>query len=197
MIYIVSGMPRCGTSLMMHILKTIGIEPNYDKEREEKIANPENGNPYYYEEQFAMIGRIEDINSLEDKCTKIFAFGIQQLSERLRDRQHKIIYMYRFPTDENPKTVLGTVDAFDLMVNCIYAYYNNLLIVDYNRLIDKPIAELNRIEEFLGFKFDVNDVSRVIEPGRRHRLKIRNMTRCIKNYKSSQQHSKTQVPPES
>jgi len=45
------------------------------------------------------------------------------------------------------------------------------LVVDYDRLIDNPVENLLRLKEYLEVDFDPEEVSKVIEPNRRHTVR--------------------------
>ena len=92
--YIVSGLERSGTSLMMQILKVSGIPISYDINKKEDIHNP-NG---YYELSNGKI--IDDLMKLEyreiygnkGKFIKVTAYGIKYLP---KDCKFEVIFMDR------------------------------------------------------------------------------------------------------
>jgi len=206
MIYIVSGNPRSGTSLMMHILKTIGIPPYYCEKREtillrRKIklihSNLLHSNPYYYEDSKCLQGKIEDLSVLDGHCVKIFVRGLFK-NKKFNIENCKPIYMYRYNNigqrsrnfkkkkelDKETRKEFP-IDNFqecrisDFLVEFIYRF--NGLIVEYDRLIEQPIENLERIKEYIGKEFDVNEVSKVIEPERRHRVRPDRIFKRVRN----------------
>jgi len=94
--YIVSGLERSGTSLMMQILEAGGIPVAYDDLRKADKNNPKG---YYELENGKIIDKLKkkefQINKYRGKFIKITAYGLQFLPKGNYD----IIYMIR-NTDE-------------------------------------------------------------------------------------------------
>ncbi len=91
-IYVVSGLPRSGTSMMMRMLEAGGIAPFTDGDRVADIDNPEG----YYEFE-----RVKDLETDPDrswvrdargKALKVISFLIRHLPP---DNAYRIIYMRR------------------------------------------------------------------------------------------------------
>jgi hypothetical protein len=91
-IYVVSGLPRSGTSMMMRMLEAGGIAPFTDGERSADIDNPEG----YYE-----FRRVMDLEQEPDKswvrgargrALKVISFLLRHLPE---DNAYRIVYMRR------------------------------------------------------------------------------------------------------
>ena len=91
-VYVVSGLPRSGTSMMMRMLEAGGIEPFSDGERTADIDNPEG----YYE-----LARVKDLEKDPDKrwvreargrALKVISFLLRHLPD---DNVYRIIYMRR------------------------------------------------------------------------------------------------------
>ena len=91
-VYVVSGLPRSGTSMMMRMLEAGGIAPFTDGERAADVDNPEG----YYE-----FGRVKDLETDPDKrwvrqargrSLKVISFLLRQLPD---DNDYRIVYMRR------------------------------------------------------------------------------------------------------
>lgn len=194
MYYIVSGLPRSGTSMMMHLHGVMGIEPYYSLKREKKLVTGHpKANPYYYEDIDILRGVIKNPSRLDNKCIKIFANGFQKLDRDVFRRDNtKIIYMYRFinmvglvtnrrglKPSQKHFFKLGELQAnfltfrgfkqIDLLVEMLYDY--NILVVEYDRLMQEPSTELNRIKNYLEIDFDIEDIASHIDINRYHRKK--------------------------
>ncbi|MBE3093590.1 MAG: nucleotide pyrophosphatase [Actinobacteria bacterium] len=90
--YIVSGLERSGTSLMMQILEAGGLPVAYDDSRKADKNNPKG---YYELENGKIIDKLRDeefqIKKYKGKFIKITAYGLQFLPKGNYD----IIYMIR------------------------------------------------------------------------------------------------------
>jgi sulfotransferase family protein len=91
-IVVVSGLPRSGTSMMMHMLEAGGVPVVSDGERAADIDNPKG----YFE-----LERIKDLESEQDKsylraargsAVKVISFLIQFLPD---DNDYRIVFMRR------------------------------------------------------------------------------------------------------
>jgi hypothetical protein len=160
--YIVSGLERSGTSLMMQILENACLNVCYDFSRKPDVHNP-NG---YYELFdgkiiYELLNEKFDEDIYDDKIIKITAYGLHMLKET----NHKVIYMIR-DLDE-------VIDSQEKMINNrIYKDRNNVydllnklnnetidllrknniqhVIIDYNAMINNPKKELRKLGDFLG-----------------------------------------------
>lgn len=89
-IIIVSGLPRCGTSMMMQMLKEGGMSVVTDNIRKADRDNPRG----YFE--FEKVKKIkEDVSWLDDCRGKAFKMVSELLYHLPENRQYKIIFMTR------------------------------------------------------------------------------------------------------
>jgi hypothetical protein len=168
--YIVSGLERSGTSLMMQILKAGKFPIGYDNNRK-----PDKNNPKGYFELYG--GRIIDklmkgevnLDNFDGMAIKVTSYGLQYLP---KDKIYKIIYMQRNykeilqsqnkmlgKKDYNPNDIevlnninmraLQTIDKNDNM---------EIIRISYNMLMGAPEVEIKRLSRFLG-----RDISSGIE----------------------------------
>ena len=87
-IKIVSGLPRSGTSLMMQMLDSGGMEVVTDNIRTADVDNPKG----YYE--FERVKKIkEDSSWLKDTRGKVFKMVSMLLYDLPSDEEYKIIFM--------------------------------------------------------------------------------------------------------
>ena len=173
--YIVSGLERSGTSLLMQVLEAGGAPVAYDKSREPDAHNPRG---YFELEGGRIINKVMKgtfkFDRYSDKFIKITAFGLKHLPEG----DYKIIFMTR-NLDEivdsqhkmyESKVPLSREDTKELLDKLLSKTKKELknrkdvkiLYVNYNRLINQPDVQLKSIKRFLG-DFDIEKAKRVID----------------------------------
>jgi hypothetical protein len=91
-VYVVSGLPRSGTSMMMRMLEAGGIAPFADGERSADIDNPEG----YYEFRRVMdLERDPDkgwVREARGRALKVISFLLRHLPD---DNAYRVVYMRR------------------------------------------------------------------------------------------------------
>jgi hypothetical protein len=171
--YIVSGLERSGTSLMMQVLVASGLETSYDDSRKADDSNP---NGYFELEGGKIINNLMKGNyPLEDyrgKFIKITAYGLQYLPEG----RYKIIYMERdmheivnsmskmagINYDNRLPQILTKLN--DYIKDMITKKDNtNSIFINYNEFIRDPNADLETICKFLNVELDINIMKSVID----------------------------------
>ena len=92
--YVVSGMKRTGTSMMMECLEKGGLEIFWDKERDKKLhlAQPRNPNLHFYELDVPETGWLP-LTPYKGKCVKLM--GTRCLGRKAAPL--KVLYMVRDP----------------------------------------------------------------------------------------------------
>jgi len=176
-ITIVSGLPRSGTSLMMQMLDSGGIEVVTDNIRTADVDNPKG----YYE--FEKVKKIKEESSwLKDARGKVFKMVSMLLYDLPSNEEYKIIFMKR-----NMKEILisqkkmlerlnresdtdddNMGELFAVHLNKIYKWLElqkniNVLYVSYNDLINNPSKEAEIVHDFLGMELDVKTMAKVID----------------------------------
>ena len=170
-IYVVSGLPRSGTSMMMRMLEAGGIAPFTDGQRSADVDNPEG----YYE-----LERVKNLETDPDKrwlreargrALKVISFLLRHLPG---DNAYRVVYMRRH-LDEvlrsqdkmldrlgNPKPG-GDLEAMkeayrnDIVAARLYARkqpFVELIEVHYSDAVADPAATARRVNEFLGGSLD-------------------------------------------
>lgn len=126
LIYVVSGLPRSGTSLMMKMLEAAGLNIFSDNER---MSDDNNPTGYYEHKAVMQLARNHEfLNGAENKVVKIVAPLLQYLPMNFR---YKIIFMTRH-LDEvllSQATMLvrtGKKQQVDLNLNLANSYSNLL-----------------------------------------------------------------------
>ncbi len=166
-VYIVSGLPRSGTSMMMRMLEAGGIEPFSDGERAADIDNPEG----YYEFE-----RVKDLEKDADKTwvreargrtLKVISFLLRHLPD---DNTYRIVYMRRhldevLRSQDKMLDRLGnaapgadleaTKEAYrnDIVAARLYARkqpFMEMIEVHYAETIADPASTARAVNRFLG-----------------------------------------------
>jgi hypothetical protein len=176
-IVVVSGLPRCGTSLMMQMLDHGGIEVITDE-----IRTPDTDNPRGYYE-FEQVKKIkEDASWLATARGKAFKMVSQLLYELPASEQYLVIFMERdaeemlisqekmlarlnrpvSPRDQIQKAFAGHLEKLREWL----ARQANMevLYVNYNELMERPDEQTARVSKFLGGKADAGAMARSIDP---------------------------------
>lgn len=177
-VYIVSGLPRSGTSLMMKMLDEGGLEPLVDNIREADIDNPKG----YYE--FERVKKLpEDTGWLEDakgKVVKVLAELIKHLPD---ENRYRIIFMMRdideiivsqrkmmIRRGEDPDSVPD-----DEMRELLRTYLKNLKIhvkkqsnmevcyISYNDLMRDPDLSIEELDEFFHGELNIDKMRAAID----------------------------------
>jgi hypothetical protein len=161
--YIVSGLERSGTSLIMQILGAGGVPCGFDT----ASRPPDDNNPrgYFELEGGKVISRLRDgvfpLADYRGRFIKVTAYGMRFLPPG----RYRVIY-----TERNIEEVLdsmekmakiqdadreGTKAAFVKLNELTKSQLGSrsdvrLLLVSYNVIVREPAAEIRRIAEFLG-----------------------------------------------
>jgi hypothetical protein len=170
-VYIVSGLPRSGTSMMMRMLEAGGIPPFTDGERSADIDNPVG---YYEFERVKDLEKDPDRSWVRDargQALKVISFLLRHLPD---DNIYRIVYMRRH-LDEvlksqdkmldrlgNPNPG-GSLDAMkeayrnDIVAARLYARkqpFMEMIEVDYRASVERPADTARIVNAFLGGRLD-------------------------------------------
>lgn len=177
-IVIVSGLPRCGTSMMMQMLEAGGISTVTDHLRK---ADEENPRGYYEFEKVKDI--TEDTSWLENCNGKAIKMVSALLCYLPKSKKYKIIFM-----DRNMEEMLVSQDSMlkrlkgkgidishDEMVKKLekhlwkvkgwLAHQSNMevIYINYNEVIQNPQGNARIVHRFLGCSLDVDKMLRVVD----------------------------------
>ncbi len=172
--YIVSGLERSGTSMMMQILYLGGMKVAFDTKRKPDEHNPKG---YFELEGGKIINRLMEgsfpIEKYDGMVIKVTAYGLKFLPRG----EYKIIYMLR-DLDEIMASMskmigekLGEEDkrAFENLNR--YALHLlderddfDYITVRYNDVLKDPRREVERINTFLGGILDVDSAVKAVDP---------------------------------
>ncbi|RLF26862.1 MAG: nucleotide pyrophosphatase [Thermoplasmata archaeon] len=160
--YIVSGLPRSGTSMLMQMLKAGGMPVATEEKREADENNPKG-----YLEIEGIIDRLRENPDLIFRYTgqaiKIIAYGLQYLPPG----DYKIIYIERDIEEvlDSIEKMIGKKDterdktrkSFTRLNEKIKKEINSrgdieVLMVNYNDVIQHPEENAKKIYEFIGIQ---------------------------------------------
>jgi hypothetical protein len=171
--YIASGIERSGTSLLMQILEAGGVPMAYDT----SSRPPDDNNPrgYFELEGGKIISRLMNgtfpLADHKGRFIKITAFGLKFLPPG----KYRIIYternieevldsmekMARLQDQNREETKASFVKLNDMIKGLITKRDDiEVLLVNYNKIVADPKAEVRKIAEFLGGK-DVDQAAMV------------------------------------
>jgi hypothetical protein len=159
--YIVSGLERSGTSMLMQILKAGDLPIGFDETRPADENNPKG---YYELEAGKIINRLIDgtfpLEKYKGKFIKITAFGLKFLPPG----KYKIIYSERNIEEilDSMEKMMGKKDLKRDKTKQTFVKLNNIIkqqirerkdtehiIINYNQTILDPKSNINKIAGFL------------------------------------------------
>jgi hypothetical protein len=171
--YIISGLERSGTSMLMQILLAGGVPVVFDSSRSVDENNPKG---YYEIEGGKIINKLMDgtfpLHEYKGKFIKITSYGLKYLPSG----NYKIIY-----SERNIEEILDsmekmanikdntreeTKESFIKLNNMIKNLLGNredieVLLVNYNDILSNPSTNIERIHDFLDLA-DI-DLERMID----------------------------------
>jgi hypothetical protein len=165
MIYIVSGLPRSGTSMMMKMLEAGGLPVLVDADNPSTDVNP--GGAYAYEK--TKCPPYDWMGESEGKAVKVTAHFIQLLPPEYR---YKIIYMERLPAEvvmsQSKRPFAHFHDDAEVVKHSDAAKQwasgqdnLELLSVDYNKLVFDPLDSCKEIAMFCELDLNVTKMGKV------------------------------------
>lgn len=181
MVTVVSGLPRSGTSMLMRMLEAGGVPALTDR-----IRTADDDNPMGYFE-YEPVKRLKDgdykwLPQAEGRAVKIISALLPYLPA---DRQYRVLFLNRdikevlasqrqmlIRRGENPDKVddAEMTAAFQLHLDQVADWLKgqqnfSVLYLDYNRILQEPGPEIQRIVQFLDRPLDVNKMAAIIDPG--------------------------------
>jgi len=178
-IYVVSGLPRSGTSMMMQMLEAGGLQIVTDNIR---TADDDNLQGYY---EFEKIKQLKDGDSawVEQACGKVFKV-ISALLVHLPDHyQYKIVFMERdllevlasqrkmLERRGKPVNEEADVKFLDLYQKHLVKVKNwlsdqgnlDVIYINYNDLLDNPKKYAMEVARFMEVPLDVQSMAGIPE----------------------------------
>lgn len=178
---VVSGLPRSGTSMLMRMLEAGGIPALTDRIRAADDDNPKG----YFE--FEPVKRLKDgdykwLPQAEGRAVKIIPALLPYLPA---DHQYRVLFLNReikevlasqrqmlIRRGENPDKVddAEMTAAFLMHLEQVADWLRgqqnfSVLYLDYNRILQEPAPEIQRIVQFLDLPLDEEKMTAVIDHG--------------------------------
>ena len=188
--YIVSGLERSGTSMLMQMLKAGEIPISFDKSRKPDENNPKG---YFELEGGKIINKLmEDTFPLDlylGEFIKITAFGLKFLPLG----KYKIIYSERNLEEilDSMEKMTGKKDIDRLDIRTSFEKLNSMikdklisrndvdvLFINYNNILEEPEKNIKKIGSFLNIKnLNIEEMVSVIDPSlyRQRRSSVSNI----------------------
>ena len=167
--YIVSGLERSGTSMLMQILHAGEVPVSFDDSRLSDQSNPKG---YYELAGGKIINKLMDgtfpLDDYKGKSVKITAYGLKYLPKG----NYRIIYSERNIEEilDSMEKMAGikdknreeTREAFIKLNRMIKKQITSrddmeVLLVNYNKILSNPREDIKKIQEFLGLPENVID----------------------------------------
>ncbi len=173
-IVVVSGLPRSGTSLMMQMLASGGIEPLIDEKRKADHSNPKG---YFEYEPVKSLARDNSwLENAQNKSVKIVAPLLKFLHPQYR---YRILFMTRNLEEIiTSQQVMLNKDTKTLPVNLFNSYKRELekiklfekqhpnvsiKYVDYKEVINNPQKMSTEISEYLNKKLNTESMANCVD----------------------------------
>ena len=185
-IYLVSGLPRSGTSMMMRMLEAGGLQPFTDRLRQ---SDPDNPKGYY---EFEPVKKLKEDKSwvprAEGKVLKVISelladlpptyryrtvFMRRQLDEILASQRQMLLRRGKAaPSAEEDRRIAELFTAHLKKTETWLAQEPNfeVLYLSYNQVLQDPDGAVRSLSDFLGAAVDPGPMAEVVDP-RLHRQK--------------------------
>lgn len=175
-VYVVSGFPRSGTSMMMQMLSAGGAPIFTDKKR---IADKSNPKGYYEHEGIKSLSKNKRlVLEAKDQVVKIVGPQLKFLLPRLK---YKIIFMDRDLEEViHSQLKMTGKETKDFPMNLLNHYKHQLqeletevlnqvnvesIKISYKKTIDSPEIMAKKVADFFPeFNLDISKMYRVVEP---------------------------------
>jgi len=178
-IYIVSGLPRSGTSMMMQMLEKGGLEPFTDKKREADENNPRG----YYEHELVknLSKNSRFLMHASGKVVKVIAHLLKYLPDNF---EYKIVFMERdleevmFSQDKMLERLGKKKNADTINLTILENYQTQMkrfkdwisthknykaIYINYKEVIESPFEQALRINEFFDYELLPELMAKVVE----------------------------------
>ncbi len=185
MIYIVSGYPRTGTSMMMFGLQTGGLEVAYSKNRESLSSFGDNHyHPNYngfYEVSMKEYKLSNFPLQYQGKLIKVMLWGLDSLAVNLEG--YRIIIMSRNPEEIRQSFEAAFNEVISPDPDKILLEYGKMMnrkdvqsvnILEYRKVIENPEREIGNLD----WPIDVIKAASIVDP-QQYRFRIENLIEGI------------------
>ncbi len=186
-IYVVSGLPRSGTSMMMKMLEAGGLEPVTDG-----IRSADDDNPKGYYELEAVKRTKQDPSWVEPARGKVVKVISQLLQDLPATEKYKIVFMRRnldevlasqqkmlvnrdeqdaASDDDMKSSFAGHVEEVEAWLRT--SEHVEVLFVSYNRMQAESEGQIARVATFMDADLDSDKMATVIDPALYRQRKVK------------------------
>ena len=180
LVYVVSGLPRSGTSMMMKMLEMGGVPPMIDEIREADDDNPKG---YYEYERGKQMDRGDTswVAKAVGKAVKVISALLKNLPS---DYQYRVIFMRRSMDEilaSQRKMLVNRGEDSDKMDDAkmaelfekhlastdkwLQAQDNfQVLHIQYRDILSEPLLQAQKVNEFLGGQLDELAMAGQVDP---------------------------------
>jgi len=177
-IIVVTGLPRSGTSLVMQILQSMGIELFTDNKRSPDQSNPKG----YFEHELVKTIEYDTswIKNVKGKAIKIVSPLLEYLPtnynykiifmdrdlDEIVQSQEKMLLMNGVGNSQIEPEVIKEIFIKDLKQAWSWIRelsHSESLEISHSKLLKKPESELEKIKGFLNIKVDLENMLKVID----------------------------------
>lgn len=173
-IVVVSGLPRSGTSLMMQMLNSSGLEVLTDNNRTADKSNPKG----YFEYEKAMSIHKDNtwLDLAKEKSVKVVAPLLKFLDPKYR---YKVIFMNRDLTEiiksqqkmigKNTEDLrLGLLESYDKQLKKVDIWKDKepgveLIYINYKDALNNTGDVINKVSSFIGVEMDKSEMAKCVD----------------------------------
>lgn len=177
-IIVVTGLPRSGTSLVMQILQSMGIDLFTDNKRSPDQSNPRG----YFEHELVKTIEYDTswIKKVEGKAIKIVSpllvylpnnynykiIFMDRVLDEIVQSQEKMLLVNGVPNPQIEPEVIKQIFIKDLKQAWSWIRelsHSESLEISHSKLLKKPESELEKVNGFLNIKVDLENTLKVID----------------------------------
>ena len=179
-VVVVSGLPRSGTSMAMKMLEAGGLEVVTDEIREADEDNPKG---YYEDERVKDLAETGDrswVRGARGKVIKVVSSLLQYLP---KDNFYRVVFMRRnlhevlasqakmlerreegSETKDEDMLAMFSSHLDKVQFQLRFRDYFEVLYVDYRAVLEDPVREARRLNDFFGGSLDEGKMVEVVDP---------------------------------
>ena len=177
-ITIVSGLPRSGTSMLMHVLEAGGMPPLTDWVRAADADNPKG---YYEFERVKRLpqGDVDWLDEARGRCVKVISalltylpptdsynviFMHRHIDEVLNSQRKMLVHLGQATNDNDQEMTELLQQHVDSIRSWVVGQPNfSLFDADYNGMLASPANWVARITKFLGADLDAEAMRAAVD----------------------------------
>ena len=179
-IFIVSGLPRSGTSMMMKVLEAGGLSPLVDNIREADTDNPKG---YYEFERVKKLpkGDVAWLEEARGKVVKVLAillfhlpddynyrvvFMRRAMSEILASQRKMLVNRGEDPDKVSDEEIARLYEKYFRQASTWLNEQSNVerIDIDYNQFVTDPLSQIEALNRFFGNTLNVEAMVNVVDP---------------------------------